>query len=158
MCEKASRQHSNLLSATQTTMEGHWQRGGNAIRHERCPRGSPLPSHADNTIFDTSFTRQLYPEVPDYTTPPSLPSDATEEHILWLLSPHLYGLTTQQARCRLTSLLCEMWRQEPAPFADPQPELYAAVDDAWIAYAKDSSHPYPRPAMYLPPAMILAFL
>jgi hypothetical protein len=80
LCEKASRHHSNLLSATQATMEGDKQRGGNAHRRERCPRGSPLPSYADNTTFDMSITTILfYPEVPDYTAP--LPS-----HVMLLRS------------------------------------------------------------------------
>jgi hypothetical protein len=51
--------------------------------------------------------------------PPPLSSAATEAHIIWLSSPHLCGLTTQQARSRLISLLCEMWCKEPAPLADP---------------------------------------
>jgi hypothetical protein len=105
---------------------GGLHRGGNALRQERCPRGSPLPSHADNTTFDISFTRQFYPEVPD-CTPPFLPSDAAEEQRVWLSSSLLYGLTTQQARSRLTSMPSEIRRQEPAPLADPRPALYVTT-------------------------------
>jgi hypothetical protein len=70
---------------------------------------------------------------------------------VWLSTPHLSGLTTRQAWSRLTSLLCEMWRQEPAvlPTLDPR---YTAV-----AHEQYSSPLYPRPAVYLPPAVILAF-
>jgi hypothetical protein len=77
---------------------------------------------------------------------------------VWLSSPHLYGLTTEQARSRLTSLLCKMWRYDPAPLADSRPALFMAVDDAWTAYKQYSSPPYPRPVAYLPPAVILALL
>jgi hypothetical protein len=90
---------------------------------------SPLPSSAGNKTFDMSFTRPFYLEAPDYTPPPFLPSDVVEEHVVWLSSPHICGLTIQQARFRLTSLLCEMWRQELVAPADPRPVLYAAVDD-----------------------------
>jgi hypothetical protein len=113
-----------VLVTLRANYGGHLQRGGYALRHERCSRGSPLPSRADYATLDRSFIRPFYPEVPDCHPPYSLPSDAPEEHRLWLLYSHLCGLTTQQARSRFTSLLCEMWCQESAPLADPRPALY----------------------------------
>jgi hypothetical protein len=61
---------------------------------------------------------------------------------VWLSSPHLCGLNTELARSRLTSLLCEMWRHNPAPLDDPRPALFAAVDKAWTTYEQNSSRLY----------------
>jgi hypothetical protein len=69
---------------------------------------TPKPSSGHSLVRSARPYRITLP-------PPSLPNDATEAHILCRSSPHLCGLTTQQAWSRLTSLPCEVWCQEPAP-------------------------------------------
>jgi hypothetical protein len=75
MCETASRQLPNLFYAPQATMEGHMQHGGNALREERCPRGSSIPTLADNTTSGGLFTRPFCSAVPNKIPP--LPSQET---------------------------------------------------------------------------------